>query len=145
MNTVMVKRIPGYSFLCDVGHVVVVDYDASIKDLLKEGNYTQVHPEINVKNFPAKKRGKKEIVVKIIKLNQRPVFGDIGFEKEIITIRKNGYEVVNLQELLTALRYTEYRSSILALGSKIDIDASLLSPFVRKGGHMGNIVGLEEV
>ncbi|MFA5729903.1 MAG: hypothetical protein WC938_01605 [Candidatus Paceibacterota bacterium] len=145
MDTAMVKRIPGHSFLFDVGHAIIVDYDASIKALLKEGNYTQVHPEITAKNFPTKKKGKEEIVVKVIKLSQRPLFGDRGFEEEMIAIRNNGYEVVNLQELLTALCYIEYRPSILALGSKIDVGDSLMSPFVRKGGNMGNVVGLEEV
>lgn len=141
----MVKRIPSHLSFSDVGYVIVVDYNVSIEALLKKGNYTQVSPEINETIFPTLKGGKKEIIVKIIKLNRRPVIGDPEFEKEMAVIYENGYEAVNLQELLTAFRYIENRSSILALGSIIDIDDSLMSPFVRKGGYQGNIIGLEPV
>ena len=148
MFKIMVKRIKGFPYIFDSGYPTIVNHNASIEDLLKVRHYDRVAPEINSKNFPSEKGGKEQIVIKVIKLDCRPVFGDPRFEGELISIEGNGYEVVDLRELLTALnQHKNIRAvpSILALGSRIDIDDSLVSPFVKEQGCLGSSVGFEEV
>ena len=148
MHNIMVKRIKGLPYVFDNGYPTVVNHNISIEDLLKHRHYDKVASEITSMNFPSKKEEKEKIVVKVIKLNCRPVFAEPRFENELFSIRQNGYEPVDLRELLTALnQHKNIRAipSILALGSTLDINDSLMSPFVKERGSSGSSVELEEV
>lgn len=129
------------------GYVTEVDYGVPIKEIVKRGHYKKVSPGINSKNFPAKKGKKDRIVAKIIEIRNRPVSGYICFEIESARLRKQGYEFVELRELLAVLeQHKNIRAlrPIFALGSKIDIRSELLIPGVHLHPVLGKSIELVE-
>ncbi len=143
----MVKTIKGMSLDKD-DYPTVVNHNALIEDLLKIRHYDEVSPFITSTNFPSRKSGKERIAAKIVEIRHRPVFGSSGLERDLHCLRNEGYEVVDLQELLTVLnQHKNIRAlpSIMALGSSIEIGDDLKSPFVLEHSCQGSFVGLENV
>ena len=71
---------------------IVVDYDQTLKKLIKLGRYRYVNKKVNSTLFPSSEKGKKEILTELICFN-RPIcssdaiddFGEMGLRPATIT------------------------------------------------------------
>jgi hypothetical protein len=118
---------------------VLVHYDKSVKELVKDGKYDDINSNITGKNFPFDEScGDKECSTKesldIYLLNFKR---DISSEKILKIIEKRGYRVCNLKELLSlGAQYPDLQRKdyIVALGSQWQ--GPFGSPYVPYlGGH----------
>lgn len=73
-----------------------VDYERSVEDLVKAGQYDRSDPDITSRNFPTKRKGRVEIVVVLTHFKQR-----ISTDEVCRDLDKRGYRTAELRELLT--------------------------------------------
>ncbi len=96
---------------------ITVDYDITVEDAIKAGNYDEVYDLgcITQKNFPIQKKGKSELVVEIIKLDYWATTEEVLKELDRL-----GYRPVDLMELLAfGAKYPDVQRefTVVALGS----------------------------
>ncbi len=76
-------------------HSVVINYDYSIEDSIKAGNYNKKNKNITSKNFPSQESGTKEVTIKIF------YYGHGMRTHEVLTdLDRKGYRAATLKELL---------------------------------------------
>ena len=99
-----------------LSYPVVVDYNCSLDEMIKAGNYGYVNPRITASNFPIQGEGKREVEVVLFSFNRRI----IRSEEIIIEVKKRGYRPARIEELLAlSEKYPDLqqRFPIVALGS----------------------------
>lgn len=77
---------------------VLVDYDLSLEDAVRAGNYDWIDGDINSKNFPSERRGKENVALELIPgfdlTDKRWIFA----ESAILALKQKGYRPANLWE-----------------------------------------------
>ena len=94
---------------------LVVDYEKSIEDLIKEGRYAEADPDITSRNFPPKKKGVINVKVELIDFG-----GYILDVKALHKMEEMGYRPADIYELLTLGKKhpkLQLQFKIVALGS----------------------------
>lgn len=95
---------------------VSVDYDESVEDVLRRGNFSFAHKNITSENFPTERTGKAQIVVALIHLG-RPIS-----YKETVELDRMSSRSVELRELLAFIeKYWDdlVGFPVIALGSAL--------------------------
>ena len=74
---------------------VVVDYEMNLEEVVREGRYSRVNPNINSKNFPPTRKGKVALNIVLIHLGRR-----ISPKAALDELERIGYRPADLLELL---------------------------------------------
>ncbi|PIR97979.1 MAG: hypothetical protein COT89_01875 [Candidatus Colwellbacteria bacterium CG10_big_fil_rev_8_21_14_0_10_42_22] len=94
---------------------ITVDYGLSVEAMVKAGRYDWVNDYITSRNFPTKKKGKKQVVVELIHLNR-----SVSTDDALKELDKMGMRPAELHELLAlGQMYPELQREfpVVALGS----------------------------
>lgn len=94
---------------------VSMDYDESIEDLARAGNYARVNSEINSPNFPSSETGNVELAMTLVRFGPQTSPSKLTAQEE-----KSGLRAATIKELLAFGRiYPELQKeiSIVGLGS----------------------------
>jgi hypothetical protein len=94
---------------------ITVDYNHSLADMIKAGNYDWVNSDINSKHFPVKGKGKHELEAVLFHFDRY-----IESEEAIAEMDKQGYRPGKVEELLAlGEKYPDLQKEfpIVALGS----------------------------
>ena len=76
-------------------YVVTVNYGMDVKQAIEFGNYDWVGGDISQKNFPTKRKGNVDIILKLIHFNR-----DISTDQVLEELDQMGYRPAELIELL---------------------------------------------
>jgi hypothetical protein len=94
---------------------VSMDYDESVEDLVRSGNYSRVNSEINSPNFPSSETGSAELAMTLVRLGPGTSPSRLTAQEE-----KQGLRAATIRELLAfGKSYPELQKeiSIVGLGS----------------------------
>jgi len=94
---------------------IIVDYNRSLADMIKAGNYDWVNSDINAKHFPIKGKGKHELTATLFHFDRY-----IESDDAIAEMDKQGYRPATIEELpALGEKYPELQKEfpIVALGS----------------------------
>ena len=95
-------------------YTLTVNYDTSIKDLIKKGKYNYVNSDITEVNFPSEEKGESKIEVELLGFSE-PI-SSIDVLKEM---KLKGLQALTLKELLhLGIKYPDLQRWIVALGSR---------------------------
>lgn len=81
---------------------VVVNYDQSLKKMIRAGKYDWVNDNITQKHFPTERQGKEEVEIRIFSTEE--LVGKmraVSFDEVLEALERKGYRPANLPELLT--------------------------------------------
>lgn len=110
---------------------VPVNYDHTVEELIKAGNFEWTGEGITSSNFPSNEFGQKEVTIFLF------IFDfDIRSENVIKIMDNQGFRPANLKELLSlGTRYSDFKSKdwvVVALGSTWrDSNDSVSVPYIR--------------
>ncbi|MEK7553547.1 MAG: hypothetical protein AAB504_02605 [Patescibacteria group bacterium] len=76
-------------------YLMTIDYDRSVKDGIKAGNYDWRNDDITAKNFPSQETGTAEVSIDILHFGK-----DISTDEVRAELDKHGYRPATLKELL---------------------------------------------
>lgn len=96
---------------------ITVDYNRSLAEMIKTGNYDRVDSNIEAKNFPLKGKDKHELEAVLFHFDR-----NIGSNEAIAEMDKQGFRPARIEELLALCeKYLELQKEfpfpIVALGS----------------------------
>ena len=99
----------------DGAYRVTVDYSRTLPEMIAAGRYDWMDSSITSERFPAKKSGKEEIKLELVRLNKAASTGEV-----LRYLEERGLRPATLSELLAfGVKFPEGRSKYLiaALGS----------------------------
>jgi len=94
---------------------VAVNYDLSVEDAIRAGDYQAVHAEITSKNFPSTRKGQAELEIILVRFDHRMTSADVVRELE-----GEGLRAAELPEFLAfGAKYPDVQRkfSVVGLGS----------------------------
>lgn len=101
--------------------LITVNYDQSLKQMIKAGNYDLVNGNITQEHFPIDRQGKEEVKIRIFPITElTEEITEIRHEKGLESLKNKGYRPINLPELLAfRAKYPDIqrRFPVIALGS----------------------------
>lgn len=74
---------------------IQINYDRSVKDAIKAGNYDWKNDDITSKNFPSQETGTREATVELFHYGK-----DMSTDEVLADLDKQGYRAATLKELL---------------------------------------------
>jgi len=110
----------------------VVNYDLSVKELLKAGKYDWQNEDITDKNFPSTEKGEKEVEFGMFHFKR-----GISSEDAIAEMKKAGYRPSTMKELLSFGKNNpdlQRKYPIIALGSVAELGGARHVGFLHGNG-----------
>jgi len=96
-------------------YTLTIDYNRSVEDGVKAGQYDYANSDITSKHFPTERMGMPEVAVELIHFNR-----DISTDEAIHELDRMGYRPADLHELLAlGEKYPDLQREfpVIALGS----------------------------
>ena len=90
---------------------LTVNYDQPLKDLIADCKLDWVNEDITIEHFPKEKKGTKTIEVAILKYGEYK-----NHEYVLKDIKQAGWNLANVQELLSYVKAGNFDDYLLALG-----------------------------
>jgi len=114
------RQIIGFFAFNFNAYAMTVNYDRSVKDSIKTGNYDRVNSDSDIvsKHFPSQETGRQDITIGLVHFGKYGKY--IETDEVIRELNKNGLRPATLKELLVfGEKYPDFQRdfSIIALGS----------------------------
>ncbi len=143
MSNVNAQQTYAVERYMDAVFPVTVDYDIPLAQMILNGKYSSVSPDIKAENFPIVGSGKVNVNIELVYLRDRHRYINMAFDDILLSLNLNNYRPITLPEILafdTAYPYEKcQRITILAMGSSLkswDGDEQVI--WLNGGWSLGN-------
>ena len=120
------------------GHTIPINYNRSVEDGIKAGNYDWKNNDITSKHFPSQETGSREVVIELFHFGK-----DMSTDEVLAELDKQGYRPATLKELLPlGEKYPNLQREfpIIALGSVWrDSNGNRFCPYLGRDGSERNL------